>query len=71
MQNITSHVCHHTYCSNMVKSGRSPETFQYLMVYSDIKMTLNIYMHLGLEDATDKLGLMEKLKNVRKEKNKD
>jgi len=41
------------------------------MVYSDIKMTLNIYMHLGLEDATDKLGLMEKLKNVRKEKNKD
>lgn len=31
MPNITSHVCRHTYCSNMAKSGMNPKTLQYLM----------------------------------------
>ena len=28
---ITPHVCRHTYCSNMAKSGMNPKTLQYLM----------------------------------------
>ena len=35
MPNITPHVCRHTYCSNMAKSGMNPKTLQYLMGHSD------------------------------------
>lgn len=38
---ITPHVCRHTYCSNMAKSGMNPKTLQYLMGHSDIGVTLN------------------------------
>ena len=58
MPNITPHVCRHTYCSNMAKSGMNPKTLQYLMGHSDIGVTLNTYTHLGLEDAADELKRM-------------
>ena len=51
MPNITPHVCRHTYCSNQAKAGMNPKTLQYLMGHSDIGVTLNVYTHLGLEDA--------------------
>lgn len=65
--NITPHVCRHTYCSNMAKSGMNPKTLQYLMGHSDISVTLNTYTHLGLEDAADELKRMEELTDARKE----
>ena len=65
--NITPHVCRHTYCSNMAKSGMNPKTLQYLMGHSDIGVTLNTYTHLGLEDAEDELRRLEDLQNARKE----
>ena len=68
--NITPHVCRHTYCSNMAKSGMNPKTLQYLMGHSEIGVTLNTYTHLGLEDATDELKRMEELENARKELDK-
>lgn len=67
MPNITPHVCRHTYCSNMAKSGMNPKTLQYLMGHSDIDVTLNTYTHLGLEDAADELKRMEDLENAKKE----
>lgn len=67
MPNITPHVCRHTYCSNMAKSGMNPKTLQYLMGHSDIGVTLNTYTHLGLEDAVDELKRVEELENARKE----
>ena len=51
MPNITPHVCRHTYCSNMAKSGMNPKTLQYIMGHSDIGVTLNTYTHLQFEDA--------------------
>lgn len=59
LPNITPHVCRHTYCSNMAKSGMNPKTLQYLMGHSEIGVTLNTYTHLGLEDATEELRKME------------
>lgn len=59
---ITPHVCRHTYCSNMAKSGMNPKTLQYLMGHSDIGVTLNTYTHLGLEDAKDELNRVLKVK---------
>lgn len=57
---ITPHVCRHTYCSNMAKSGMNPKTLQYLMGHSDIGVTLNTYTHLGYEDAKDELQRLVK-----------
>ena len=55
MPKVTPHVCRHTYCSNMAKSGMNPKTLQYLMGHSDIGVTLNTYTHLKFEDAQEEL----------------
>ncbi|WP_300795075.1 site-specific integrase [uncultured Acetatifactor sp.] len=55
MPKVTPHVCRHTFCSNMAKSGMNPKTLQYLMGHSDIGVTLNTYTHLGFEDAQAEL----------------
>lgn len=47
---ITPHVCRHTFCSNMAKSGMNPKTLQKIMGHSDIEVTLNTYTHLDFED---------------------
>ena len=67
MSNITPHVCRHTYCSNMAKSGMNPKTLQYLMGHSDIAVTLNVYTHIGLDDATEELRKLEEMENARRE----
>ena len=70
MPSITPHVCRHTYCSNMARSGMNPKTLQYLMGHSDIGVTLNTYTHLGLEDAQDELGRIAEIVNARREMDK-
>ena len=61
------HVCRHTYCSNMAKSGMNPKTLQYLMGHSDIGVTLSVYTHVGLDDAEKELKKMQGIENARKE----
>lgn len=58
---ITPHVCRHTYCSNMAKSGMNPKVLQYLMGHSDISVTLNTYTHLKLDDARNEMVNMNLL----------
>ena len=50
------HVCRHTYCSNMAKSGMNPKALQYLMGHSEISVTLNTYTHVNLEDAREEIA---------------
>ena len=57
---ITPHVCRHTYCSNMAKSGMNPKVLQYLMGHSDISVTLNTYTHLKLDDAREEVEKLAK-----------
>ena len=64
---ITPHVCRHTYCSNMAKAGMNPKTLQYLMGHSDIGVTMNVYTHLGLEDAEAELHRMQEVESARRE----
>ena len=52
---ITPHVCRHTFCSNMAKSGMNPKTLQYVMGHADIGVTLNTYTHLSFEDAREEM----------------
>lgn len=58
MPPVTPHVCRHTYCSKMAKSGMNPKILQYLMGHSDIGVTLNTYTHLGLEAAEEEITRM-------------
>lgn len=66
---ITPHICRHTYCSNMAKMGISPKTLQYLMGHSDIGVTLNVYTHLGLEDAKAEIERLLEAKNEMQKQN--
>lgn len=52
---ITPRICRHTYCSEMAKTGMNPKTLQYLMGHSEISVTLNVYTHLGFDDAKEEL----------------
>ncbi len=67
MPNITPHVCRHTYCSNQAKAGMNPKTLQYLMGYSDISVTMNVYTHIGLDDAEKELRRMEEFQKAQAE----
>jgi integrase len=59
MPKVTPHVCRHTFCSNMAKSGMNPKTLQYIMGHSDIGVTLNTYTHLNFEDAKTEMETLE------------
>lgn len=67
MPNITPHVCRHTYCSNQAKAGMNPKTLQYLMGHSDISVTMNVYTHIGLDDAEKELRRVEELQKAQTE----
>ena len=67
MPNIIPHVCRHTYCSNMAKSGMNPKTLQYLMGHSDISVTMNVYTHIGFDDAEEELKRMEDFRKAQEE----
>ena len=54
MPPITPHVCRHTFCSNMAKSGMNPKMLQYIMGHSDISVTMNTYTHVKFQDAQEK-----------------
>ena len=52
---VTPHVCRHTFCSKMAKSGMNPKTLQYIMGHADISVTLNTYTHVNFEDAQSEM----------------
>ena len=62
MPKITPHICRHTYCSMMAKSGMNPKTLQYLMGHSEIGVTMDTYTHLKFDDAKEEL---DRLTNVK------
>lgn len=49
----------------MAKNGISPKTLQYLMGHGDISVTMNVYTHLGLEDAASEVRRLEELEKAR------
>ena len=67
MPKVTPHVCRHTFCSNMAKSGMNPKTLQYLMGHSDISVTMNVYTHIGFDDAEEELKRMEEFRKAQAE----
>ena len=51
MPKVTPHVCRHTFCSKVAKSGMNPKSLQYIMGHSDIGVAINTYTHVKFEDA--------------------
>lgn len=45
------HVCRHTFCLNIAKSGMNPKMLQYIMGHSDISVTMNTYTHVKFHDT--------------------
>ena len=50
-----------------VKSGMNPKTLQYLMGHSDISVTMNVYTHIGFDDAEEELKRMEEFRKAQAE----
>ena len=50
------HGLRHTFISNLGKAGVSPKTAQVLARHSDIKLTMNIYTHIGLEEQLNAIN---------------
>ena len=48
----------------MAKSGMNPKTLQYLMGHSDISVTMNVYTHIGFDDAEEELKRMEEFRKA-------
>ena len=55
MPKVTPHVCRHTFCSNMAKSGMNPKPLQYIMGHAEISVTLNTYTHVNFDDAKEEV----------------
>ena len=51
----------------MAKSGMNPKTLQYLMGNSDISVTMNVYTHIGFDDAEGELKRMEEFRKAQAE----
>ena len=67
MSNITPHVFRLAYCSNQANAEMNPKTLQCLMGHSDISVTMNVYTHLGFDDAKDGMVRLEELEAAKKE----
>lgn len=39
----------------MAAARMNPKTLQYIMGHSDISVTLNVYTHLGFEEAAEEM----------------
>ncbi len=59
MPKITPHVCRHTFCTNMAKSGMNPKVLQYIMGHGDISVTLDTYTHIKAEDAIEEMERLD------------
>lgn len=72
MPKVTPHVCRHTFCSRMAAARMNPKTLQYIMGHADISVTLNVYTHLGFEEASDEMNRIakenKKKSNIKEEK---
>ena len=51
----------------MAKSGMNPKILQYLMGHSDISVTMNVYTHIGFDDAEEELKRIEEFSKAQAE----
>lgn len=47
---ITVHTLRHTFATMLAQAGENPKTLQLLLGHSNVRTTLNTYVHAGIED---------------------
>lgn len=56
LPNVTPHVCRHTFCSKMARNGMNPKTLQFIVGHSDIKTTMNTYVHVDFDTVQEEMS---------------
>ena len=51
----------------MAKTEINPKTLQYIMRYSDISVTMNVYTHISFDNAEEELKRMEEFRKAQAE----
>lgn len=64
VNHITMHCLRHTFATRCAESGVSPKTLQYVLGHSDIKVTMELYVHATQEKIKEDFSLLGKTKNV-------
>lgn len=52
------HSNRHLFITNLSRAGVSPKTAQTLARHCDIRLTMNVYTHIGLGDQTSAIGML-------------
>jgi site-specific recombinase XerD len=52
------HSNRHLFITNLCRAGISPKTAQTLARHCDIRLTMNVYTHIGLGDQTSAIGML-------------
>lgn len=60
---ITPHVCRHTFCTKMAKSGMNPAKLKYIMGHSSMDITFDTYTHLQVDDVRDEMLNIAQMEN--------
>ncbi|MDO4548263.1 MAG: site-specific integrase [Clostridia bacterium] len=69
MPKLTPHVFRHTFCTNMANAGMDAKTLQYLMGHSNVSITLNVYTHIGFDQAAKQMAKITDISSVSKASN--
>lgn len=60
---VTPHVCRHTFCTKMAKSGMNPAKLKYIMGHSSMDITFDTYTHLQVDDVRDEMLNIAQMEN--------
>jgi site-specific recombinase XerD len=52
------HSNRHQFITNLSRAGVSPKTAKTLARHCDIRLTTNVYTHIGLGDQTSAIGML-------------
>ena len=64
---LSAESVHYNNKEKIAKPGMNPKTLQYLMGHSDISVTMNVYTHIGFDDAEEELKRIEEFRKARAE----
>lgn len=61
LEGVTFHTLRHTFATRCIECGFDAKTLSEILGHSDVKTTLNLYVHCSLELKRNSMNLLEKL----------
>ena len=59
MQRFSMHTLRHTFATRCIEAGMRPKTLQMILGYSNIGITMNLYVHVTDEEKVKELSNIE------------